>query len=178
VRAPTLIIGYGNPSRGDDALGPTAIAALERRMARKARPTPIEYLTDFQLQIEFVTDLAERERIVFIDAAANGAEPFSFLPLAAREGEPMATHALSPASLLTVFQQYHQCAAPPCFLLAVRGYAFELGAPLSLRAQRNLDAALAMLERWIDRPDGHVAPELAAQPMVHDQYGIYTGNQV
>jgi len=32
MRAPTLIIGYGNPSRGDDALGPTAIAAIERRM--------------------------------------------------------------------------------------------------------------------------------------------------
>ena len=176
MRAPTLIIGYGNPSRGDDALGPMAIAALERRMARKvgqARPSPIEYLTDFQLQIEFVTDLADRERIVFIDAAASGEEPFSFEPLAAREGEPIASHALSPANLLTVFQHYHRHDPPPCFLLAVRGYMFELGAPLSAQAQCNLDAALAMLEWWIDRPDGLAAAELAAADSTRSMRNLY-----
>jgi hydrogenase maturation protease len=177
MRAPTLIIGYGNPSRGDDALGPTAIAALERRMVRHERPSAIEYLTDFQLQIEFVTDLADRERIVFIDAAASGEEPFSFAPLAAQEGEPIATHALSPGSLLTVFKHYHRREPPPCFLLAVHGYVFELGAPLSLRAQSNLDAALTMLECWIDQPDGLAAPELATTGG-RVRCATYTGKQV
>jgi len=34
---------------------------------------------------------------------------------------------------------------PPAFVLAVRGYEFELGAPMSAAAARNLDAALEML---------------------------------
>lgn len=149
IRAPTLIIGYGNPSRGDDALGSAAIVEIERRIAQHPEWEQIEIVTDFQLQIEFVTDLAGRQRIVFIDAAASGAEPFSFGPLQARQDDSITTHALSPASLLAVYRQFHGAAAPPCFLLGIRAYGFDLGTPLSAGAQRNLDAALAMLEQWL-----------------------------
>lgn len=149
MRAATLIIGYGNPSRGDDALGPAAIDRIERRMADHPEWGEVELLTDFQLQIEFVTDLAGRRRIVFIDAAASGTEPFAFGPLQARQDASMTTHALSPASLLTVFRSFHGEEAPPCFLLGIRGYRFELGEPISADAQTNLDAAVAMLEQWL-----------------------------
>lgn len=150
MRAATLVIGYGNPSRGDDALGPAAVDAVERLVAQHPEWGDVETVTDFQLQIEFVTDLAGRERIVFIDAAATGAMPFAFGPLAAARDASFTTHALSPSSLLTVFQDFHGEPAPPCFLLAVRGYDFELGAPLSDGAQGNLAAAIAMLEQWMN----------------------------
>lgn len=150
MRAPTLIIGYGNPSRGDDALGPTAIEAIERRMPQHPEWGQVEFVTDFQLQIEFVTDLENRQRVIFIDAAASGAAPFSFGSMKAGEGVPMATHALSPAALLAVYRRIHGADAPASFLLGIRGYEFELGAPLSERARANLDAALAMLEHWLN----------------------------
>jgi len=149
MRAPTLIIGYGNPSRGDDALGPTAIAAIERRMTPDTGSGQIEIVTDFQLQIEFVTDLAERQCIVFIDAASSGAAPFSFGALAAQTEAGTTTHAMSPASLLAVYRSFYGVDAPPSFLLGIRAYDFELGAPLSPGAQHNLEAALAMLEPWL-----------------------------
>lgn len=149
MRPPTLIIGYGNPSRGDDALGPTAIDEIERRVERHPAWGQVELLTDFQLQVEFVTDLDDRARILFIDAAASGDEPFSFESLIAERRGPIATHALSPASLLTAYRNFHGHAAPPSFLLAIRGYKFELGASLSAEAKRNLDAALGMLEQWL-----------------------------
>ncbi len=151
MRAATLIIGYGNPSRGDDALGPAAIDAVERLMASHPEWGDVDFVTDFQLQIEFVTDLAERRRIVFIDATASGAEPFIFGPLQAKQDASITTHALSPASLLTVFRDFHGDDAPPSFLLAIRGYDFELGAPLSEGAQGNLHAAIAMLEQWLTK---------------------------
>lgn len=156
MRAATLIIGCGNPSRGDDAMGPIALAAIECLAARHAEWGEIEIVTDFQLQIEFVADLADRQRIVFIDAAASGAEPFSFCALDAQQDASFTSHALSPASLLSVFRNYHGTDAPPSFLLGIRGYDFGLGDPLSVRAQCNLDAAVAMLEHWLTA--GHAAP--------------------
>jgi hydrogenase maturation protease len=149
VRAPTLIIGYGNPSRGDDALGPVALEEIERRMARFPAREQIDYVTDFQLQVEFVTDLSGRQRIIFIDAAATGMEPFTFGKLEADREGSITSHALSPASLLTVYKNTYGEDAPACFLLGIRGNEFELGTPLSERAKRNLDAALAMLDQWL-----------------------------
>lgn len=149
MTAPTLIIGYGNPSRGDDALGPAAVDAIEGLAREHPEWGELETVTDFQLQIEFVTDLAGRERIVFIDAAASGAEPFSFGPLQAKQDASISTHALSPASLLSVYRDFHGEDAPPAFLLGIRGYDFDLGVPLSPQAQNNLAAALAMMEKWI-----------------------------
>ena len=149
MRAPTLIIGYGNPSRGDDALGPAAIDAIERLAAEHPEWGEIEVVTDFQLQIEFVTDIEGRQRVVFIDAAASGAEPFSFGPLAAKQDASISTHALSPASVLAVYRDFHGEEAPPTFLLGIRGYDFDLGVPLSSQARQNLSAAMSMLEEWL-----------------------------
>jgi hypothetical protein len=39
---------------------------------------------------------------------------------------------------------------PAAYVLAVRGYEFELGAPMSAAAARNLEAALEMLVSRID----------------------------
>jgi hydrogenase maturation protease len=155
-RAPTLIIGYGNPSRGDDALGPSALDEIERRMARHSDWGQIELVTDFQLQIEFVTDLFERRQVIFIDADVDvdgdvdRDKPFSFGPLVAKADASFTSHALSPASLLMVYRNYYGCDAPPCFLLGIRAYEFELGTPISAAARDNLDAAMTMLEQWLN----------------------------
>lgn len=149
MSAPTLIIGYGNPSRGDDALGPAAIEAIERLAVEHPEWGEVEVVTDFQLQIEFVTDLAGRERIVFIDAAASGAEPFSFGPLEAKQDASISSHALSPAALLAVYRSFHGEDAPRSFLLGVRGYDFDLGVPLSPQAEKNLAAAVSKIEEWL-----------------------------
>ena len=47
-----LIFGYGNPSRGDDALGPELLGLLEGERERRPGWETIETQTDFQLQIE------------------------------------------------------------------------------------------------------------------------------
>ena len=147
--APTLIIGVGNPSRGDDGLGPAAVDAIEKLAEEHPEWGEVEAVIDFQLQIEFVTDLARRERIVFIDAAVSGAEPFSFGPLEAKQDASISTHALSPAALLAVYRGFHGEDAPPAFLLGIRGYDFGLGIPLSPRAEKNLTAAVSMMEEWL-----------------------------
>jgi hydrogenase maturation protease len=138
--APRLVIGIGNPSRGDDAIGPLAIERLEALDLPAA-----ELLTDFQLQVEHALDLLGRREVVFIDAAASGPAPFSFESASPAADASATTHALSPAAVLEAFRRVTGEPPPAAFVLAVRGYEFELGAPLSAAAARNLDAALQML---------------------------------
>ena len=49
---PILIFTYGNPSRGDDALGPAMFDLLEKHKRETGELDRVELLTDFQLQIE------------------------------------------------------------------------------------------------------------------------------
>ncbi len=142
-RAGRLIIGIGNPSRGDDALGPLAIERLE------ALNLPdVELLSDFQLQVEYVLDLAGRDAVIFIDASVDPAlAGFSFLPVRARRDTGYSSHALSPAALLAAYEHHHGRPPPPCHVLAIRGHAFELGEGLSAAAAAALDDALDFLAR-------------------------------
>jgi hydrogenase maturation protease len=138
--APVLVVGIGNPSRGDDAIGPLAVERLE------AMGLPgVELLTDFQLQVEHALDLIGRREVIFVDASVTGAGPFSFEPIAPRADDGATTHALAPAAVLDVYRRYTGAPPPAARVLAVRGSAFELGAPLSEAAARNLDAALEAL---------------------------------
>ncbi|SDW23763.1 hydrogenase maturation protease [Thiocapsa roseopersicina] len=140
-----LVLACGNPSRGDDALGPLLIErlSLDPDLARCG----VETLTDFQLQIEHVLDLQGRERVIFVDAAVSGPEPFTFLPVRPSPDASFSTHALAPSALLALFQQVNGQAPPPARLLAIRGYGFELGAPLTEHASANLDRAQHLLTR-------------------------------
>jgi hypothetical protein len=55
--------------------------------------------------------------------------------------------------LLSLFRQVNGQAPPPAWLLAIRGYGFALGAPLSEPASANLDRAVRFLTRLL-RYDG------------------------
>ncbi|MDP2808980.1 MAG: hydrogenase maturation protease [Rhodocyclaceae bacterium] len=143
MTAPVLVFGWGNPSRGDDALGPLFVERIE------ALNLPgVQCLTDFQLQVEHALDLENRERILFIDASIDAAAPFSVTPLDAARDASFTTHAMTPGAVMQVYAEIHGEAPPPCSLLAIRGERFELGEPLSDAAARRLDEALAWAVRW------------------------------
>jgi hydrogenase maturation protein HypF len=140
--APLLVLGVGNPSRGDDALGPQFIDRLGHALATEVSSGAVELLTDFQLQIEHAVDLEGRSRVVFVDASVSAAPPFEFGRVAPEADTSCATHALSPAAVLATHR--HVGGEPPeAWVLAIRGERFELGDPLTQRAQAHLDAALS-----------------------------------
>ncbi len=138
--APLLVIGIGNPSRGDDALGPACIEALDAQL-----PPGVELLTDFQLQVEHVLDLAHRRQVIFVDASVGCAGRFSIEDVQADMRVSPLSHALSPAELLGVYRRVHGSAPPPARVLAIRGYEFALGAALTDQAHANLQAAVSFL---------------------------------
>ena len=144
MTAPILIFGWGNPSRGDDALGPLLI----ERVASLDLPG-VECLTDFQLQVEHALDLLDRKSILFVDASFSAAAPFSTSLLASTHDGSFSTHAISPEAVMQVYVDLHGETPPPCHLLAIRGERFELGESLSPVAARHLEAALAWAQDWV-----------------------------
>ncbi|NBC50010.1 MAG: hydrogenase maturation protease [Gammaproteobacteria bacterium] len=67
-----LVIGYGSPIRGDDAIGPLVADRLEARFAADpALGDGVEVQARHILTAEIVDDLVRAERVVFIDAAAD-----------------------------------------------------------------------------------------------------------
>ena len=74
---PLLVFGWGNRSRGDDALGPLCVERLRNALAPRE---DIEFLDDYQLMVEHVLDLGGRARALFIDGSLRCVQPFETLP--------------------------------------------------------------------------------------------------
>lgn len=146
--APLLVLGWGNLSRGDDALGPACVAALQASLPAHLNDQ-VEFLDDYQLQIENALDLVGRQAVLFIDASLSCAAPFEVQNPQPRRDTSYSSHALSPEALLQVFSDVQGQDPPPATLLAIRGEAFELGQPMSAAAQAHLEAALDWALAWV-----------------------------
>ena len=152
-RTRLVIFGYGNPSRGDDALGP---ALMERAGALlQAHPAigEVELVADFQLQVEHSLDLVGKDLALFVDASVACPAPFAFEVIHPRQDPTYSTHALSPEAVLHVYQSVRKSDPPLSFLLSVRGDRFELGEPLTPEASRHLEAAWDLLARLLQDLD-------------------------
>jgi hydrogenase maturation protease len=109
----------------------------------------VECLTDFQLQVEHALDLQGRSRVLFVDASLDAPAPCSLTRIEAARDASFTTHAMSPQAVLKVYADIDDGEPPPCWLLAIRGERFELGAPLGDAAKDHLKAALQTAAEWI-----------------------------
>jgi hydrogenase maturation protease len=137
--ARVLVLGYGNPGRQDDGLGPAAVAAIEGM-----RLPNLTAFDDYQLNIEDAADVAMHDIVWFIDAARTGPAPYAVHAVSPSSTIEFTSHILRPEAVLAIARQYYR-ASPQAFLLAIRGYEFEFTEELTPRAKENLSAALAML---------------------------------
>lgn len=159
-----LTIGYGNPGRLDDGLGPAMAEMLE------ALALPgVTVDADYQLTVEDAAAVAQHDAVVFMDAAVTGPEPFSFQRVVPddRSAVTWSSHSLEPAMLMALARDLFGAGAEG-FVLAVRGYEFDdFGERLCDRARDNLAAALQFLVPVLrDRRLGAVADASSARPAV------------
>ena len=145
MSAPVVIFAIGNPSRGDDAIGPVLLERLAAWLDDKGLAGQFELIEDFQLQIEHSLDLLDRRLALFIDAGEGTPAPYSFRRIEAAVGITHTTHELPPEAVLQVFKQTEMVEPPPSFTLCVRGESFELGEALSAAAEAHAAAAFALL---------------------------------
>lgn len=142
-----VIFAVGNPSRGDDALGPLLMAELENQSL-----PGVTLVTDFQLQIEHALDLDGHDLALFIDAGTGTPAPFDFYEVSAAAGMSITTHALTPSAVLQVHAQLRPV-TPPAFVLCIRGDHFELGEGPGEAARTHLQAARAHLAECLALPE-------------------------
>ncbi len=147
-----LVLGYGNPGRQDDGLGPAAAEAI----AAWEEPG-IDVDADYQLNIEHGAQLAEYDTVLFIDASVSAPEPFELSRIAPSDTVAFTTHAVSPGSVLAITAD-HFGAPPEGWVLAIRGYEFEFMEALTPKAEENLAEALKCvherLRAWREKSDG------------------------
>ena len=148
---PVLVFACGNPSRGDDALGPEFLQRLEAELEHPLKSEQIseqiELLTDFQFQIEHALDLHGRDRVIFVDASLSAKPPFEFKQIFAVRDNSFTTHSMSPEAVLDVYQTMYQEHSPACYVLSIRGDSFELGDSISPSAEYNLEQALEFIKQ-------------------------------
>jgi hydrogenase maturation protease len=141
-RETVLLLGYGNPGRLDDGLGP-ALAAQVESLALPG----VTVQADYQLCLEDSDAAARHDVVIFADAATSGAEPFSFQRVEPASALGFSTHALQPEAVLGFAWQLFG-ARTAGYTLGIRGYAFnEYGESLTDQGRANLAAAVAFIRR-------------------------------
>ena len=134
------VLGYGNPGRQDDGLGPALASAIE------ALDLPNVTVDEgYQLNIEDAATLAEHDRVLFVDASMGSEEPYEFRRVDAAEIISFSTHAIGPESVLAICEESFS-QRPEAWILAIRGYDFELGEGLTPQAEKNLEKALNFVQ--------------------------------
>jgi len=135
-----LVIGFGNPAREDDGLGPAVAEAVE-----KATIDGVTVDIDYQLSIEHASDAAEYEIVVFVDAAVEGEAPFTVGVVEPSMTESFTSHSVSPGQVIGLAEKLFR-ARPKAYILGIRGYSFEMfREEMTDDACRNMDEAAAWL---------------------------------
>lgn len=136
-----LLVGIGNGGRGDDGLG----WKFADNTARKyAAGIDVEYR--YQLQVEDAALIGEYDLVIFADASYEQFQHgYMLIPCPPDQQASFTSHALAPGAIVYLANQLFN-RYPVVWLMAITGSEWELGAPISEDAERNLTAALQFFE--------------------------------
>jgi hydrogenase maturation protease len=148
-RPSVLILGYGNPGRGDDGLGPAIAAELE-----PLRRPELTVDSDYQLTVEDALAASQHAVTVFVDADVSAAAPFEYRRLAVgASAGGFSSHGVEPVEVAGLARELFG-ATTEFFVLGVRGYAFEMmHEGLSPAARDHMRRALDFLLERIEKGD-------------------------
>jgi hydrogenase maturation protease len=143
-----LVIGYGNPLRGDDGVGPLIAEELARHL--RDPESKVQVIACHQLSPELAEPVAETRAVIFIDASVDlqpgevrvsAVTPDRFSPA-------VFAHSMKPSALLaTASELFGQ--APPAKTVGIGASSFEIGMHLTPPVQDAVAVAVAAVEKEI-----------------------------
>lgn len=144
-----LVIGYGNPLRGDDGLGIAAVEMLMRRteIEPRDRSVAIHFKAVHQLTPEIAADLSEVDFAVFIDAACDNVQGdiIHRRVLPSASAPDSFSHQLTPEVLLAMAERLYG-RSPQAYLYSIGAASFEYGETLSEPVRAALPALVDQIQ--------------------------------
>jgi hydrogenase maturation protease len=146
-----LVIGYGNPLRRDDGLGPR----VAERIAAMLGPERLEAIACHQLTPELAEPISRAERVIFVDARL-GDEPGRIAGERVIGGPATGgafSHRADPAALLGLALELYG-ARPEALIVTVDGADFSYGPELSPTLAASLPAVVEHVLQLCGRESG------------------------
>jgi hydrogenase maturation protease len=142
-----VVLGWGNITRSDDALGPLLLERIRREHFEH-----VTVIEDFQLQPEHALDLSGHHLALFVDAGFETPAPFAFFQTAPKASTAFSSHTLAPEAVLDIHERVLGEPSTPAFVLSVAGEDFSVGDRLSAAAAERLELASAFLLQRLRLP--------------------------
>jgi hydrogenase maturation protease len=139
-----LVIGYGNPLRGDDGVGWRIADQLAKLAGDSAT-----VLTVHQLTPELAEPISSADLVVFIDACCEG-QPGTWTCETIQPDPSLSqtfTHYFTPANLLS-YAQATVSVSPKALLISVAGRSFNCGEELTPAVATIVPEIVASVSEW------------------------------
>ncbi|MEE4263261.1 MAG: hydrogenase maturation protease [Desulfobacteraceae bacterium] len=150
ARAPSFdfwIIGYGNPQRRDDGIGPHIVKRLQPVFEHR---TDVHLLVLHQLEPDIIDTLKSADTLVFVDATVDAlTEGRHWVEVKPELNTmPFLIHQTAPAFILGLLQGlYHR--HPKTWLVSVAGQDFRFGSGLSFEAQQRAEQVISEIAEFV-----------------------------
>ena len=143
------VLGFGNPAREDDGIGPAIVEALENESL-----PGVTLDANYQLTVEDAAEIAEHDVVIFVDASVDEtAEPVAFELVEPARGGSFSTHSVSPGDVLGMAHDMFGSHAE-AYLLSVRGYSFRMFTEeMTPEAKANTERATELLRNLLETRD-------------------------
>ncbi len=139
----TLVIGYGNPLRGDDGVGPQVVERLAAWSGEKLQTCAVHQLTP-----ELAVEISLAEEVWFVDAWVGGTTP-TVQRLTVSTALPLMDHGWQPEGLLQLAKTLYD-AEPVAYHLLIPAQQFDYGESLSEMALNGVDWAVQTIKVTVD----------------------------
>ena len=144
-----LVIGYGNPLRGDDGVGCIVAEEVAKRMCQP--DSRVQVVACHQLNPEMAEAVADTQAVIFVDASVKvppGQVSVSTV-VPDRFSPAFTSHGMEPPALLaTAAELFGQ--APPAKAVLIGAASFDSIMSLTPEVQAGVRIALRVIEREID----------------------------
>ncbi|WP_239121578.1 MULTISPECIES: hydrogenase maturation protease [Spirulina sp. CCY15215] len=153
----TLAIGYGNTLRGDDGAGQAVAEAIAALSLPEVRVRSLHQLTP-----DLAADIAEVDRVFFIDAILWGEEispRVRIHGLTPQEQNSSLGHYCEPRSLLAWSELLYD-RLPSAYWVLIPGLNFAFGETFSDVTQGGIAVAIAAIHRFC-LTEGEICPSLS-----------------
>lgn len=147
-----VIIGIGNPDRGDDGVGQVVAQRLHQELVGCAHVRVVQHSGD---GTQLLNAWQDADLAIVVDAVQSGAPPGTVHRLDAHQPPlPAAswrcsTHAFGVAEALALARVLQQL-PPQLILYGIEGHTFTPGAGLSAAGARSVPAVVARIRQDID----------------------------